>query len=321
VGDLFDNHRPADALVESVVKELEALVQGGKTVVTVPGNHDEITYNDSVYRRYANRWPGLLVQNPMPEHLGRMVIKGEPLHLYSMAYIGGLTRIDGLLSSFPRVQEPGIHLAALHGSLNWQTGERGLPLDKQALTATGYTYVALGHFHGFHQERVQATTLAYAGAVESKGYGDLGCGQLLLVDLEPTSVRLHPVPWPVRPSRCEELDVGSCENYDVLEQAIAAWADPELMLRVTLQGTAHFLVSHTRLLQRLGSFFYHLEIADDSLYLSHETLVQWAQEPTVRGFFVRRMLDRLASAEPGSERMTIEMALRHGVGAFAERGD
>ncbi len=52
-GDLFETHKPEPALVEEVVAQLERLERAGVAVVTVPGNHDEITYADSVYRVHA----------------------------------------------------------------------------------------------------------------------------------------------------------------------------------------------------------------------------------------------------------------------------
>src|SRR5690554_6906956 len=49
-GDLFETHRPDESLVASVRNDLKRLVDAGVSVVTVPGNHDEISYHDSVYR-------------------------------------------------------------------------------------------------------------------------------------------------------------------------------------------------------------------------------------------------------------------------------
>ena len=86
VGDLFDCHNPSQALVNEVMLQLKRLVDQGLQVVTVPGNHDEISYPDSVYRQQANTWPGILVRNPHPAHVATFNVNGETCHLYSLAY-------------------------------------------------------------------------------------------------------------------------------------------------------------------------------------------------------------------------------------------
>ena len=42
--------------------------------------------------------------------------------------------------------------------------------------------------------------------------------------------------------------------------------------------------------------FYYLEICDDTEHFNLETLKGWATEPTLRGAFLRRMLQRLEAA-------------------------
>ena len=66
VGDLFEHYRPEGTLVMQVMEQIARLTKAGLLVVTVPGNHDEITYRESVYRQYGDNWPGYLVRNPMP---------------------------------------------------------------------------------------------------------------------------------------------------------------------------------------------------------------------------------------------------------------
>ncbi len=320
VGDLFETHHPAETLVETVIRDLGQLVSAGKTVITIPGNHDEITYHDSVYRRHGSRWPGILVQNAMPEHVGSLVIHGETIHVYSMAYTGGLTQVSGRLSAFPRQEGEGIHLAAFHGSLNWDTGERGLPLDGQALERIGYDYVALGHFHRYQELGTATSKWAYAGMVEGKGLADPGCGQLTLAELRPRSTSMASVPWPSRRYQTEQFDLSSLDSVDELEHAIAALADSELLLRVELTGTASFLTNPELITTRLAQKFYYLEINDDSLHLDDRLLEQWADEPTVRGFFVRRLLNHFRDCASDEEREIIQLALRRGIAAFMERG-
>ncbi|MDD3654546.1 MAG: metallophosphoesterase [Desulfotomaculaceae bacterium] len=107
VGDLFEKYKPEDTLVHETMRRLSRLTAQGMLVVIIPGNHDEITYRESVYRTHGKDWPGILVTNPMPEHCLSHTIQGTPVHIYSLAYTGGLTKTAAALDVFPRLAEPG----------------------------------------------------------------------------------------------------------------------------------------------------------------------------------------------------------------------
>jgi len=321
VGDLFETHRPQESLVQKTIAELTAWERAGLTVITVPGNHDEITYHDSVFQRHREEWPGILVTNPMPEAPLELTIKGQPVYFYSLAYTGGLTKINGYLQPYPRVAGEGIHLAAFHGSLDWETDERGLPLSSKLLAGAGYDYVALGHFHRPQQLQLGGTTMAYAGAIRSKGFSDIGCGQLTLVTLQSGAARVELLPWEEVDHRVVELDVGRWDSQEAVIAAIEELADPNLLLRVELTGAAGFLLEPKTIASRLERHFYHLEVVDTSLHLADGLLESWAKEKTVRGHFVRRLQEQLQTANDASEREVIELALRRGMAAFLQGGE
>lgn len=323
VGDLFETHRPSSALVERVMAELTAWVDAGITVITVPGNHDEITYHDSVYQRYGERWPGHLVTNPQPGPPREFTICGQQLYLYSLAYTGGLTQADDYLQPYPRVDKQGIHLAAFHGSLDWKTSERGLPLSSQLLADAGYDYVALGHFHRPQQLQVGQTAIAYAGAIASKGFSDIGYGQLTLVSLQPGAVNIQRIPWQEVDHQVVQLDISEFNDQEELAASIRQAADSELLLQVVLQGAASSLLDVQALASRLARHFYHLEIIDNTMHLSAGLKERWAHETTIRGLFVQRMLAEAGNASDERERKVAELALRRGMAAFlaGERQD
>ena len=170
-GDLFETHRPDPALEDAVVKDLRRLIDNGISVVTVPGNHDEISYHDSVYRRRAANWPGILVQNPYPERVANLEINNTPIYLYSLAYTGGLTKPIMDATNLPKSGDtPGVHIGIFHGSLDWDAGDRSLPLASDALATAGYDFVALGHIHKYQEKKKGKTFFLYPGAIEAKSF-------------------------------------------------------------------------------------------------------------------------------------------------------
>lgn len=317
-GDLFESHRPDQYFVRNVIAELQRLTAAGIGVVTVPGNHDEITYHDSVYRRYAADWPGVLVTNPMPEHVATLELDGLPVHFYSLAYTGGLTRTTPPIDAFPRATDPGIHIGVFHGSLDWDAGDRSLPIRSEALAQAGYQYVALGHIHQHQMRRVQQTTIVYAGAVEGKGFFDPGVGHWTVAEIDPVAreTKVHKIPVPVKPIRTETLDVGRLGSAEELHDAIKLMVHQDLMLQIRLTGSPSWPVDVDEVADRFGSLFFHLDIADDTEFYSGHHLDAYVHEMSVRGEFVRRMRARLQSAADPDEKRIVERALRVGLTAL-----
>lgn len=337
VGDLFETHCPEASLVAAAMAQLRRLEQAGVPVVTVPGNHDEITYPNSVYQTHRDDWPGILVTNPHPAHVARLEAQGETVHLYSLAYTGGITQTQPAISQFPRLDEPGIHLAAFHGTLGDSLGERSLPLDPAALGQAGYHYVALGHIHKPGEVRMGRGLAVYPGAVEGKGFDDPGTGQFTIAALEPGGVTLERVPAGVQPVVVHDLDVSAMADAAQVAEAVAALADREVIagladrevipglagadavVRVRLTGTAPELLDPEAIAAACAHRFFYLEVVDETDSLSPELLDRWAGERTILGEFIRRMRRRLDEEQDEGERAVLEEALRRGVQAMLRR--
>jgi len=315
-GDLFETHRPDEALVAGVMAQLQRLEQGGVPVVTVPGNHDEITYPNSVYQNHRSDWPGLLVTNPNPSHVATLSVQGMPVHIYSLAYTGGITQTQPPIDRFPRVDEPGLHLAVFHGTLGDWGGDRSLPLNPAALGQARYDYVALGHIHKPGEVRVGGGLAVYPGAVEGKGFDDPGTGQFTIARLEPGGVTLERIPAGVQPMVVHEIDVSGMADPAQVTAAVAALADPAAVARVRLTGTAPDLLNTDAIQAQCAHQFFYLEVVAETDWLSPQRLDRWAEERTILGEFIRRMRRRLEAEQDPGERAVLEQALRRGVQAM-----
>lgn len=326
-GDLFETHKPPSALVEAVLTDLQRLIGAGIAVITVPGNHDEITYADSVYRVHGERWPGVLIQNPMPAHVETLDINGTSVHVYGLAYTGGLTRTRPPIEKFPRLDEDGVHIAVFHGSLDWDAGERSLPLTSRALAAAGYDYVALGHIHRPGEHKLGSSGLAvYPGMVEGKGFSDPGVGEFTVASIHTDNenagrgaerVVIEKFPAHVRRVRWLELDVTPLDDIEAVEERIRAEAAGRRdIVQVRLVGAAPGFIDVEALAAKLATDFYFLEVIDDTSMLDDNVVERLALEPTVRGEFVRRMRARIADAADDAQRELAARALRRGLAAL-----
>jgi len=74
-----------------VLTTLKRIPQSGRTLVTVPGNHDEYSYPESVYRQQARHWPGTLVTSPTLAPAATFDLGRQPCTVYSLAFTAGLS--------------------------------------------------------------------------------------------------------------------------------------------------------------------------------------------------------------------------------------
>lgn len=321
-GDLFETFDPQARLVEDVLRQLRRLESAGILTVTLPGNHDEITYAASVYRARSAHWPGVLVTRPMPGPIASLRVAGEDVHLYGLAYTGGVTPANEPLRDFPRSQEPGMHLATFHGTLGLPAhGERSLPLDEQALAAAGYHYVALGHIHRPGSRSLPGGPAVYPGCIEGKGFDDPGVPFLTFVSWDGTRARVDQSPFAIQPIRNHELDLTLIDGPEDIDDAIAALADADAIQLVRLTGASRLPeLDVGALAARHASSFFHLVVDDSSVAVAPDLVRRWAAEPTIRGAFVARMQARLQAAKGEAERADVERALRFGIGALQGTG-
>ncbi|MBS4032410.1 MAG: DNA repair exonuclease [Clostridiales bacterium] len=318
-GDLFEVHNPSRPLVEMALSQLQRLVKNNIFLLTVPGNHDEITYHDSVYRAEAHRWPGYLATSPMPREIARLELDGKTTSFYGMAYTGGLTKTSPPLETFPK-EEADRHVAVLHGSLDWDTGDRSMPISSAAVAGSGYDCLAMGHIHRFSTRFLGKTTACYAGAVEAKTFHDPGTGMFTVLSLG-ESVNVERVDAACRLYQTKELDLNLCDTFEDVARTIAQWADPQLILRIVLKGQVNYRVDPAALQEANAHLFYHLQVDSEGVYLDLDSLASLAGEPTIRGYFTKRLLARLEGEEDDTEIDMIKKALTRGIAALRGGGE
>jgi DNA repair exonuclease SbcCD nuclease subunit len=323
-GDLFEHYRPEPALVATVVRELRSLEAAGIRVITVPGNHDELSYARSVYRTEA-AWPGVLVTRPDPGPVATLELGGARVALTSLAYVGGVTPVHEPLRHFPR-EEADVALAVFHGTLVASGrrpgdpfgGGRSLPIDVAALADAGFDYVALGHLHVPSQRRLGAHGLAvYPGCVGGKGPRDAGSEHWTLVEIGAAGVRLEVHPAQVAPVWSRDLDVGPFDDPQALIAALVALGGPQTWARVRLTGSLAFDLELASVQSHAAASFRQLALIDATTSVAPAHLDRLAAQTTVRGAFVRDLAEQLERAEDDDARARITRALRLGLAALA----
>jgi exonuclease SbcD len=115
------------------------------------------------------------------------------------------------------------------------------------------------------------------------------------------------------------VDISTKESHEEIVSECKMRAQPDAMARIALRGVPSFNVEQERLTASLKGHFFWVELEDESSFFESGDIARFAEEPTIRGYFVRRLLDRLEDSTSEREKEVLRLALRKGLAAFEGR--
>ena len=178
-GDLF--HR--QPLVREL-KEVDYLFSEltHTKVVLIAGNHDHIR-KDSCYRTF--RWSGNVYPlfGESPEYVDFPELDTA---VYGLSYHRKDIR-EPLYDNLRAGQVRSVEILLAHGG-----DDSHIPIDKRALSASGFTYIAMGHIH--KPQAIEKNRMIYAGALEPVDKNDTGAHGYVKGEISAAGVRTSWIP-------------------------------------------------------------------------------------------------------------------------------
>jgi exonuclease SbcD len=307
-GDLFDSNTQPRRSVERVAAELKRLAAARIRTVVIPGTHD-VYDRASLYRVHDL---AALAGSTDDDDLVTVLTPDRPsIHLAACDVI-----VHGPVFASKRAPHSPLrdlrvtggegatwHVGLVHGSLAIpdRTDRDEVVFTREEIEASGLDYLALGHWHSAQNGRAGSTTWAYAGAPEPVAVTQDGAGKVLLVELTETNgTRTVTIDErQVGKTRFEKLDLDAATIGDqpALIAAIAARADPDVVLDARLTGVRpdELDVSIEEIEERLKGGFLKLRVRDRST----PALTQGSlpSPDTIPGAFIRNVEGRIAELE------------------------
>ncbi|HKQ18259.1 MAG TPA: DNA repair exonuclease [Candidatus Eisenbacteria bacterium] len=319
-GDLFDTHDPDEGLVYQVESALDRLHGAGIPVLLAPGTHDAPAYRRSVYRRLRLSKSAHLFVTPTLEPGPRLEVRGESVQTYGIAYDASICQrplAEFRPNSLADYQVAVLH-AALQDSPTWKIRSNDLPVNRSEIAACGLHYLALGHYHNFAEVREGTSVAVYPGTLEGRKFGENGPRYLVVATIGRESVSIERTPWNARTLTEATIDFSLAEIREErqLEERILAFAGDREIVRVRLEGPAEFVFDAERLVARVRPRFFNMELDDRTYVVNARLMERYKDEATVRGVFVRRMLERIERAQGAEAKETATLALRLGLSEF-----
>jgi DNA repair exonuclease SbcCD nuclease subunit len=318
-GDVFEQDRVTRDTVSFLHTALAAIQP--IPVFIAPGNHDPAIPN-SPYR--TETWPDNVTVFTSPEWQA-VEAPAAPLTIHGFGF-DGIEISRNPFGSLAIPRDGRVHLAVGHGSeMGSIPPGKGAYAPFQAADATpdGLAYLGLGHFHG-HKiiEGPYAATVAYSGAPEGHGFGELGERVYLEVEIENGQVRLRTVPCNRTLYFTDTID---CTNFGSSQQVVEAIRElpkPEgqsIVARITLSGENRPEWRHEipAIRDALARDFEYLDLVDATLQAEDFTFL--ARERTSLGAFVARLNAELDDSTDLERRRMLVRARDVGLAAYRGR--
>ena len=312
-GDLLDSNSIEDGVFGAVLKCISSVPQ--IKVVFSAGNHDPLSA-DSPFKKAR-----------LPENLYVLDTKDSfvqfdelKTRVYGKSF--GEVYMQGCDSFSLNPSEDFINLMCILGELRSDLGSDYNSITPAFLEGCGMDYVALGHVHKRSDiAKIGGSHCAYCGCAEGQGFDELGQKGVYLGEVSKQGCNLQFVPTAKRLHLSEKVDIGgAADSAEAADKVITFLKEKyenfsENLYKIALTGTVDegAALSTEEIASRLSEQVYFAKVKDKTeLAIDLEAI---AQENSLKGIFVKKMLARINDAAP-EQKETLLSALNLGLKAF-----
>ncbi len=316
-GDLLDARNVSKDTIEFLKDSFRSVPE--TFVLIAPGNHDPVT-PDSPY--VTEEWP----DNVYIFKKGLEALElsyedtGETVRIYGAGFHGhfcrsSLLRYNNIL---PILDRNVLNLLVMHGNITDPGGRSDYnPIYKDDIDACGFDFCALGHSHRYSGTvRLKNTAYVYPGTCEGRSFDETDTCGILSGTVTKNGAELDFIPTSVRENHVCDIDITGIDTYAGIADAIrSVCREKEWLYKVTLKGSKHpdLHLPVGRLAGELSDEYFYIKIIPD--YIDSVNITLLKDENSLRGCFVRSMLERMEAASPDEKEMYTK-ALAYGLQAF-----
>ena len=315
-GDLFDsNHIDSAALTE--VKNAFASIP--ETIVVIAaGNHDYFAV-DSPYS--DDDWSPNV--NIIFKKFTLLEFPGKNLRICGSSFLGSYQ--DGCGKDIKAPDDKMINILVYHGELvNDEKSGRYNPISVKDIENSGFDYVALGHFHGATPVlRAGMTSYAYSGTPDGSGFDECGKKGVYTGYIYKHRADLAFVETSSRTFENVSVDITSLTTnskiigriHDTLKEKYGE-RYTENLYRISLTGKTPdgFIPAVNQISAELEEKLFYVKVANRTR--PDIDIGNLAADFSLKGIFVKKMLEKISSCSSDEEKEQYENALYIGLKAF-----
>ncbi len=282
-GDLFDSGLPDFTLASKIADCLK----GVPRVFISPGNHDSA----ELYKKLS-----------FPSNVHVFMGETESVDCGEFAVYGNCGSAIGDIT----LDESRINLLCLHADLDGSGDYNGI--TETALCSYGFDYAALGHIHKYSGIKKRGQTyFAYSGTPFAGGFDETGEKGVLVLDIKKSGTEGAFVPVDKRQFREVEIVLDNAEGYNDIPLPESIEGD---FYKLVIKGTVSpdFVFRADVLREKVAHRYTYVRIKNETrAHIPYEAI---AEEYSLKGIFVKKMLERIATDPDNDE---LKRALETGV--------
>ena len=204
------------------------------------------------------------------------------------------------------------NILVIHGNLDGvkKDDKPYNPISKKVLLEKGFDYVALGHIHKPDYENKK---IVYPGSTISLGFDELGKHGMIVGELN-QDLKLEFVPLDDEEFTISEINVDNLgSKEELIEKINTLNINPNKYVEIILKGGRNFEIDKYDILKYIQNDRI-IKIKDETR-LSRD-LEKIANESTLRGLFVKEMLEKLENENDLEKKDILEKAVEIGLDAL-----
>lgn len=287
VGDLFHTPYPDKYTQQIVIDELTRLSESGIRTLLLPGNHDHADGGIYEDNKFLSRLPDDLMLLDI-NGLEGVEIKDFDMRLYS------LTVFDNV-GEFKIKDDDLTNIALIHASIDMGRAT-GRNINVQKLKDWGFSYTALGDWHGYLEV---AKNILYSGSPELLNSDQAGAGYVLEVLIDGKNVNVKKVKVGSIESVEIEIDVANHNSIDTLLSTLKAKGNGNIIANIELKGLRNLdlVFDIERIQSYLEEFYYHVNIKDSTFFKLAEDELEELSNDMLIGSYVEFLKSKKESGE------------------------
>ncbi len=314
-GDVFENNSVSEKTAHAFFAACEKAPE--TTVIFAAGNHDPITC-DSPFLKY--KLPQNLIV--LSENDQCVPLNEKGVRIYGKSFSSVYMSAENRFSLIPENDEF-INILVLHGDMGADVSGVYNPISLDFISESKMDYVALGHVHEFSGiKKAGGVYYAYPGTPEPHGFDELGPKGVICGEISKHNCNLTFIETALRGYFEEEADITGLYTSSEIADSILSMLKQKYpknyeknLYKIILTGKVpeNTHINCAEILSRMGDMLFFAKIKDNTEFDINLELL--AEEISLKGRFVKNMLDKISSNPQNAEQL--KRALQLGLKAFS----
>ncbi len=307
-GDLFDSNAVETAFVDGVFNKIASVPE--IKVIFAAGNHDPLNANSPFQST-------TLPQNLFVLKTNDDVITFEDIKVKVYGRSFESVYLKGEEEFTIKPDNDYINIMVQHGELRADMGSDYNSITPKFVKKSGMDYIALGHVHTHTPiGKIENTYFAYCGCPEGQGFDELDEKGVYLCTVSKGKCEMEFIKVSKRQHIVRRVDITGCDDVTAailndIKANLQNWADNLYKIELVGSISPESEFNIAEITTRLSSVLYYVKVKDETEFALDLELL--AADPTLKGVFVKNMLEKMQNTE---DKDAIMRALNIGLRAF-----